>query len=673
MKKFLTMLLCLTVAFCAFGCPKPEDDVDDSETTVLTIPYSSGGIGKDWITGPAARFGELRKNHSYAEGKTGVVIKAVEGGASASNVLGSTFDIIGFDRVDYNPIDMAANGSAICLDEAFTTPLTEFGETKTVAEKIDPAFADFFKGADGRYYGIPCMEYYGGLTYDPVTYVNYGLYIAACNVTGENDAEFELNHDNLGFTFGSKEEGYANDYGMVKYESSYFGIDLYLAFGPGEYNENTLEDELPKDSFCVGPNGIKGDYDDGLPSSVYELIALCDYMKSEGLCSPFALSGEYQNYSNMFSDGLYHSLAGNYDGYSIMTLDTQGREIEVITGWSNEKLFPNCPELAHLHKPITKKVKVTEQNGYYTNWMVARYWGAAFLEIAATLSWYNPSFTEGLSHRKTHERFIFGNYDTAPGVPPTAFLMEGSFWNNEARFMGWYDDLYEYKYPLDHRDFKWMPLPVTVDIPVIGEINYTTDTTNIPGTYDEDAYKDGFAGHAPTIIDVTRSFYVINGKLKNNPEKLEAAIDYVRFIMTDPELTYYAIESGCFRPMKFEIDESIVEGKAAWNVYMQSLWNVKKDAYTVYYNFNASFEKSKFYRGFLSGAYSIGADSLSYMDYRKYDLNFHDYWEKTMWLYSTGTHGDGSPNYHYYNDGNGEVKYTNFKTTFPGVDYNKQQ
>lgn len=625
MKKLLAMLLCFTVAFCAFGCG-PEKKGDDETTTVINIPYSTGGLGKDWITGPGQRFSDLKATTSYAEGKMGVKVNAVEYETRSDTINSNAFEVVIFDRQS-DPSTMGALGSAIDITDVVTQGVSDVrnGVEYTIEDKLDPAFADYYKSFDGtKFYAVPFMEYYGGLTYDPVTYINKGLYIAACNVTGKNDAAFEL--ERFGEEFVLEDDVYTNTLGVVKHESQ-FGIDLYLAAAPDAYTDVA---DIPSDLLSVGPNGIAQDYDDGLCSSVYELIALCDYMKMNNLATPFALSGKHPNYSNMFGDGLFHSLAGNYDGYSIMSLDTEGREVEVVTGWTTEKLFPGIQELEHLLKPTTAKVAITEATGYYTSWMLARYWAAVVQDIAYSMGWFVPGLNStSVDHIMTQKNFIFGNYSPNPDMPATAFLMEGSFWNNESRIRGNYNELYDAFYPLNNRDVKWCPLPVTIDIPVTGEIIYTNEEK---GYYDAAAYALGFAGHAPTIVDVTRSYMMINSNIANNPEKLAAAKDLIRFYMTDAELTWFAVEAGCFKPMKYDIDFDLIDGNPAWNTYMQSLWDVRGQAKVIYYEGNnATFDAygTLFQRGYASGAMSTN-NYLSYIQRREKTKNFHTFWEETI-------------------------------------------
>ena len=666
------MALCLCVALCAFGCNGGGGGGDDGDVTVINIPYSTGGLGKDWITGPGARFEELVGDKSYAEGKHGVKINAVESDVRVDTITSTSFPIVGLDRSS-DPKTLGAQGTAYDLTDLVTNRVidTRNGVEMTIEDKLDPAFANYFKSFDRtKYYAVPTMEYYGGLTYDPVTFTNKGLYISACNVTGANDAAFE--EEKFGEVFGDKDSGYENSLGIVKFESEKFGVDLYLAFDADMYYDGVEE------LYCVGPNGQAGDYDDGLPSSVYELLTLCDYMHSKSLATPFALSGKHPNYSNMFGDGLFHSLAGNYDGYSIMSLDTQGREVDVVVGWSQEKLFPGVKELEHLYKPITKKVKITEATGYYTTWMLARYWAAVTQDIIYSLDWFVPGFkSTSVDHIATQKNFIFGNYSPNPSMPATAFLMEGSYWNNESRIRGNFTELYGEFYPMNSRDVRWCPLPVTIDVPVTGEIVYTNEEK---GYYDAEAYAQGLAGHEPTLIVVTRAYMIINNKYKDDDEIINASLDFLAFLMTEDELSYYALEAGVFKPMIYDINEDIVEGKPAWNSYMQSLWNVRSKAKVVHYDGNnETFYKygTLFERGFSSGAMSTHEPShyLSFINRRETTKNFHTFWENTIKTkdgWKSFYAGDPDDVILYTGTDNVAVDYTPYKNTHT-IDWDKVQ
>ena len=91
------------------------------------------------------------------------------------------------------------------------------------------------------------------------------------------------------------------------------------------------------DYFTPGPDGdFDTTYDNGLPSSWYEFITLCDYMYSQLGVYPIGLSGTYLNYANSMLEGMYENLLGNTRTETTRTLKG---ELDVVVGYENQPLF----------------------------------------------------------------------------------------------------------------------------------------------------------------------------------------------------------------------------------------------------------------------------------------------------------------------------------------------
>ena len=91
-----------------------------------------------------------------------------------------------------------------------------------------------------------------------------------------------------------------------------------------------------------GPNGVYGDYDDGLASSLYELFVMWEFMKSKKV-SPVLVSGSQLSLSNSILDCLpsalmgYDKAKGSYDldgivdavvGFSYSGIDSGMKDLE---------------------------------------------------------------------------------------------------------------------------------------------------------------------------------------------------------------------------------------------------------------------------------------------------------------------------------------------------------
>ncbi len=268
MKKKLTavllMLALLATMFpaCGIGVVQNSDStmesVDYSNATQLTIATWDGGLGSQWLENAARRFEVQMKDVSFEEGKTGCHItisasRSFDGSSMAFTPL--THDIYFVEAVDYYA--MINNGQMACLTDIMTEPLTEFGEDKTILEKIPTALQEFLLTDDGNYYAIPFYETFYSFSYDLDLWDAKSFYFA-------------------------KDGGWTN--------------------ASGELSD--------------GPDGKPGTYDDGMPATYADFAVLVDHIKEEGVL-PFICAANATDYVANF---LYEYYA-NYEGKDQMELN----------------------------------------------------------------------------------------------------------------------------------------------------------------------------------------------------------------------------------------------------------------------------------------------------------------------------------------------------------------
>lgn len=158
--------------------------------------------------------------------------------------------------------DLVSSGKVLEITDAVTEPLTEFGEEKSIEDKMFPNHVNYFKTQD-KYYAIPFYEAFHGIIYDVDLFENELLYFAA-----------DKNNGNEGFILG---------------------LD---------------------DTRSAGPDNTPGTSDDGLPATYEEFYKLCDRIKAQGL-QPITWSGQFPSEVTKTISALH----ADYEGEEQMMLN----------------------------------------------------------------------------------------------------------------------------------------------------------------------------------------------------------------------------------------------------------------------------------------------------------------------------------------------------------------
>ena len=436
MKKFVSLLLAvITVLSCGFmatGCSS------QSTVTEILLLNFDGGVGSEWLEADVAAFTELVKDKSYEEGKVGVKFRIDRTMGLSPSTMNTTGYSIYFDEAQTDIRALAANEYLIDLTDLVTTPLSEYGEERTIEDKIDSTYRSKLKGNDGKYYGLPYYEWYPGIVYDKDNFEKYNLYIADESVAS-----------------GS--------------------VDTITRYGqPVRFLKNG---RIVENRSC-GNDGIKGTEDDGLPTTLVELMSMCQRMIDKGL-TPFQTTGMHVSYTNYLLEALWASLAG-YD--KMRSCYTLSGEIEVVKRdaednmlFTNEPLFVglvgkgndgngNLKEGNYIMKPQTEKITLNNENGYRTRDMVERYYATAFLEIAHREGWFTAdSTTSSISHTDAQENFIFNGRQYGTSTKETCgMLIEGSYWYQESQRTGALDDYFNEEGK--DKPMGWMSLPTALGV-----------------------------------------------------------------------------------------------------------------------------------------------------------------------------------------------------------------
>ncbi len=379
--KFLAlgMAAVLSVGVAA-GCGNGNIGKDEDSSKITQISFRQWGgtaSSTDWLQQAADRFAAEKANEPYESGKKGVKVEISTNKDSDYTSSIPDYDIL-MDENEANIYDMQTRGYLADIDDL----------VKGLQSKIEPQLLPKFKGADGKYYGLPHYSYDVSISYNVDLFMAENLYIAA---PGEES--------------------------VVNYKSS-----LLPASSAGVnfvFNENTKK--------SCGPNGIPNDYDDGLPSSLEEFIVLCDYIKNKKQINPFSISDITggANYAFMLIESLWAGMVGT-DAMKATTCNFTDAEVEVVK--EGALSYDGTLLNTGIKMPQTETVVLSDDNGYRMYDMSARYYALSFLELAKNKGWFK---NQQMTNTKAQEFFVLGNYN-ANDNDRCAMLVDSTFWYGES-------------------------------------------------------------------------------------------------------------------------------------------------------------------------------------------------------------------------------------------------
>lgn len=379
--KFLALGLAAVLSVgVAAGCGNGNIGKDEDSSKITQISFRQWGgtaSSTDWLQQAADRFAAEKANEPYESGKKGVKVEISTNKDSDYTSSIPDYDIL-MDENEANIYDMQTRGYLADIDDL----------VKGLQSKIEPQLLPKFKGADGKYYGLPHYSYDVSISYNVDLFKTENLYIAA---PGEES--------------------------VVNYKSS-----LLPASSAGVnfvFNENTKK--------SCGPNGIPNDYDDGLPSSLEEFIVLCDYIRIKKNFNPFAMCDITggANYAFMLIESLWAGMVGT-DAMKATTCNFTDAEVEVVK--EGALSYDGTLLNTGIKMPQTETVVLSDDNGYRMYDMSARYYALSFLELAKNKGWFK---NQQMTNTKAQEFFVLGNYN-ANDNDRCAMLVDSTFWYGES-------------------------------------------------------------------------------------------------------------------------------------------------------------------------------------------------------------------------------------------------
>lgn len=480
-----TMSLLSALVLPCVGCSDKKEDKDSKGTKTHVTVYSyNGGVGTAWLDEVIERFEAAYADVSFEEGKMGVVVDdPVIGQSNIDSVITMDYDVIFSESVTFN--DLIAKGSLMDISDIVTESLsniTDGAETGSIEDKMDVAIKTALKAQDGKYYMLPHYELYTGVTYDVDLFYEYSLYFKEGGGWTRNDGEMS-----------------------------------------------------------VGPDGVRGTYDDGLPSSYEEFYALMDRMVSQQV-TPFIYTGQYTNYTNDLLAGCWSAYSGKNEFELNVNFDSAatGTKARIINGFDG-------------NTPVVEEVDITSENGYLMSRSAGKYYALSLLEkILGKSSYRSSKITGTLSHLDAQTEYIYSNLEQQD---PIAMLIDGSYWVYEAR------DAFArsentYKEAAKDRNFSWMPMPR----------QYAGSVTEGKGTKN-------------ALLDTMSSFAGINAKTAGNAAKTAAAKAFLQFCYTDESLVNFTTTTGVMKALQYNVP---ADELAKMTRFSQNLYEIRQNSDIIY-------------------------------------------------------------------------------------------
>ena len=419
MKKKKTRLIVCVLSFVIaavsmtglFGCGGTDSEQIDSSRTQLYVATYGGGYGTSYLKDLKTRFEEAYKDVEFepGTGKKGVQVLYKEdkdkymAETLVTSIAYDDNEVFHLSGDALNDFLSGGEPKILELTDIVTEKLTEFGETRSIEDKLRDAQKAYYK-RDSKYYALPFIETTLGIIYDEEVFEENTLYIA------KNGAPSERLQDGGSFS------------GQYKWTKT------------GEKS--------------AGPDGQYGTYDDGFPATLEEFEQLINQMRKMGVKS-LIWTGQFGDTYTSFLTRAFHVNYHGTDEFSILydAGGSTGRDTRLVTGFSSDAT------------PIIETVNVGNDNIADLAKQAGYYYGLKMYEIILNSGTVSDYSWQDLTQVRTQERFLASNREL--GEEPIAMMIEGTWWEQEAESSGIFSD-HEKEFEnasREERRFGLFPMP----------------------------------------------------------------------------------------------------------------------------------------------------------------------------------------------------------------------
>ena len=472
MKKARLMLpLMLTVSTLA-GCWGKVVEKFDPNKTQIKVNFFNGGYGVEWFMDLKEKFNSKSTKFQIIDDAEKREIVDITNDIRTGNPKDDIYIAYGVNFQDAIYRDLLEDLS----DVLEMKPDGESG--KTIREKM--VDFDLWKSLASKHgngiYILPHTQSLMGMVFDYQLFVDNNWLKAA-----DSTDEEELTRQGIQFSKQSGKYKFVSSTSKTNYKSG---------------------DRILK----AGKDGLFGTYDDGQPTTMDEFDALINQITGTNSSYSFIYSGKAENYVNEFYASFIGQYIGAEDYRTLFDYNSKNTEIK-------------------MHNSTSKKI--TLENGYEIFKSEAVYQGLNFIEKYLASSKVDPRVLSYYSYSHTDaQRDYIKDSQKDSKVP--AFLIEGTWWENEAKFTGGYDSV-----PADwnygKRDYRYLITP---------SMEGQKTASN----------KSCMGGMEYQGIIVPK---------QNDPEKLQAIKEFLGMMNSDENLINFTKKTGCKKYFKYDVPTDV--------------------------------------------------------------------------------------------------------------------
>ena len=441
------------------GCGKRADDVTEEDPTKanLYVTTFEGGVGDQWLKNAAQQFEKLCKDRDdFQEGRIGVKINITKDRDASGRVLTTakelSKDVYFTEDVDY--YTLCNQGKLADITDIVTTANSDDGGKKII-DKVDANLRNFLNiRNEGKYYALPFYDCVYGLVYDKELFEEQRFYIT--------EAGTRSNGSNL----------------------------------------------------STGPNGVAGDWDDGLPKTYAQFETMLEWMRDDSV-TPFVYS---EGNSIDYTSRALISYWSDYEGFEQTNLNYlyNGTATNIVKVTEKDGKYE---AVINNGVPETEEVEINQNNGYLLKRQAGVYSALNFTKNI--LCGKKNNYVSASSNYNAQKAFV--NYKRS-GNNPIAMLFEGMWWENEAVAAF---EAATRSYGADPSSFRYgfMPIP-------------KADESKV--------------GEKATFLNLNDSYGFISSKSK----QMKLAKEFFAFLHSDEQMRAFTIETKMTRGLDYTFNET---------------------------------------------------------------------------------------------------------------------
>ena len=523
------VIMVFAIGITNVGCNRnPSGPAIDENKTQLFVSYLDKGVGRDYIESISKQFEIDFAEKPFEEGKVGVQVllnpnTVINSASFYESSMDNDKDNVYFtEYINYKQwaskfmdVTDIINAPAITGYNAQTGEYTR--ETKPIKDKIDPVMLEFLNMG-----GETEKEYKGFPFYLAIKSVNYNAdlwnekFFYLCTAPSDYVAAAIRDNTDINVAKALYETEIAKVKAGQESEAWLFG---------NANGETEIDGQLYEIGLSAGPDGKFGTFDDGFPATYDEFYALCNHISKNNV-TPFIWTGANAGYADMLTQSLFTNDLGLERAKTYYSLTgTMDNLVKFVDG--KPQFDANGDPV--IDEPYTFNGGVTD--GYEMMRTESKLAALKFAEkVATTPSWTHSACYNSTSQSEAQNFFLTEGFTKIGN--PTAMLMDGAWWQAEAKATFEAMKKVDAKYSINNRNFGVMPLPyATID-------KFETKTRN---------------NEKNVIVTENDSFCFINNNINKNSPQYEVARVFMSYFNSDAMAGLFTAKTNMLRALDVDL------------------------------------------------------------------------------------------------------------------------